>query len=440
MYLDDLAKKTHRGLEGQFLRHFHPGGHLFGYRTTPVYVDGAPKGPRDERRVDGYKVGIHEEEAAIVRRIFDLYANQQVSVNEITRTLNAQGTTWPGATTMKAKNRKGWAHSSIVSILDSEKYRGVWIWNKKRWFKDPTDGKRRYVKREEGEWQTSDMPELALIDAETWAKTVARREAAKKKFPHFGSKPASGNLAGTPTRYLLSGLLVCAECRGSMSITGGGGKRRADGTRAEYSNYSCVNASRKGASFCTNTSSISRRKIESVVVEGIAEKVLHPDAIATFRKKFMAEVDLQRAENRSANRLVEVEREIAKSERTVGRLIELFASDVGSMDEVRQALSKERSRLALLTKEADDLRAASRPEDSLPSAAMIDGYLQDLAGTLDRDRTKARALLEKHVGKITLRKELGPGRFRASGRFELGPSLRSQVVAGTGFEPVTFGL
>jgi hypothetical protein len=33
-YLDDLAKKTHRGLEGQFLRGFHAGGHLFGYAPT----------------------------------------------------------------------------------------------------------------------------------------------------------------------------------------------------------------------------------------------------------------------------------------------------------------------------------------------------------------------------------------------------------------------
>lgn len=58
----ELAKKTHRGMEGLALRGLHTGGRIFGYETVSL-------GERE-----GKKLVINPSEATIVRRIFELSA------------------------------------------------------------------------------------------------------------------------------------------------------------------------------------------------------------------------------------------------------------------------------------------------------------------------------------------------------------------------------
>src|SRR5437667_5205581 len=62
LHVKELAKKTHRGLEGAFLRGFHAGGRCFGYRNVPV--DGG-----------GVRLKIEDSEAAVVRRIVEMSAS-----------------------------------------------------------------------------------------------------------------------------------------------------------------------------------------------------------------------------------------------------------------------------------------------------------------------------------------------------------------------------
>ena len=60
LYVKELAKKTHRGLEGLVLRGLHAGGRCYGYSTVPV-GDGNSK-----------RCVINEPEASVVRRIFEM--------------------------------------------------------------------------------------------------------------------------------------------------------------------------------------------------------------------------------------------------------------------------------------------------------------------------------------------------------------------------------
>src|SRR6185437_16577501 len=62
LFLKELAKKTHRGMEGLALRGMHTGGRVYGYRSIPVEGGGA-------------KLTVFEPEAVVVRRIFEMSAN-----------------------------------------------------------------------------------------------------------------------------------------------------------------------------------------------------------------------------------------------------------------------------------------------------------------------------------------------------------------------------
>ncbi len=61
LYVKELAKKTHRGLESCALRGLHTGGRCYGYDTVSV-------GDSESKRLV-----INEREATVVRRIFEMF-------------------------------------------------------------------------------------------------------------------------------------------------------------------------------------------------------------------------------------------------------------------------------------------------------------------------------------------------------------------------------
>jgi site-specific DNA recombinase len=73
LYIRELAKKTHRGVEGRALQGFHTGGRCFGYRNVPI-EDAARVDQHGRSLITGVRLEVRENEAAVVRRIFELYA------------------------------------------------------------------------------------------------------------------------------------------------------------------------------------------------------------------------------------------------------------------------------------------------------------------------------------------------------------------------------
>src|SRR5687767_14739992 len=83
------------------------------------------------------------------------------------------------------------------------------------------------------------------------------------------------------TDSVLSGLLVCGTCDGSISIIGGKEKRTKNG-RVDYRTYGCTNHFRRGDQFCMNNKTTSRLKLEQKVIDGLQLEVLRPEAVERF--------------------------------------------------------------------------------------------------------------------------------------------------------------
>ena len=62
LYLDDLKKKTMRGLEGQKLRGFSAGEKVYGYKSQPIGELRLNK--KGQPKYEGMKHAINEEEAS----------------------------------------------------------------------------------------------------------------------------------------------------------------------------------------------------------------------------------------------------------------------------------------------------------------------------------------------------------------------------------------
>jgi DNA invertase Pin-like site-specific DNA recombinase len=171
LYLDDLKAKTKRGLEGRFRKGHNTGGLAFGYQSTPVKnADG---------EVIGHEIGIHEAQAEVVRRIFSLYL-EGFSLAGIAKLLNAEAIP-PARAKMKYRH-KGWCDGTVRAMLRNERYAGVWKFGQREWVKVPGTNKRRYRKRPANDVLTEVRPDLAIIDAQTWAEVEARLKAVRAKY------------------------------------------------------------------------------------------------------------------------------------------------------------------------------------------------------------------------------------------------------------------
>jgi DNA invertase Pin-like site-specific DNA recombinase len=142
LYIKELAKKTHRGVEGRALQGFHTAGRCFGYRSVPI-EDPTRRDAYGRPQIIGVKLEIEPDQAAIVRRIFSDYAAGD-SIKTIAKRLNAERI--PPPSPYRGQRHPSWAPSAISVMLRNDRYRGVVVWNRTRKVRDPKTGRR--VQRE----------------------------------------------------------------------------------------------------------------------------------------------------------------------------------------------------------------------------------------------------------------------------------------------------
>ena len=170
----------------------------FGYRLEH-------KGRTNKRNQDVGDLVIDPDEAEIVKLIFQKYLYEGYGAQRLCRYLAEQGIT----------NRKGRniPTTSINRIIKNPIYTGV-IRN--------------------GESQSEVLPELQIIDAETYERA---QQMMEKRVTHHGDVPLN-----TKGRSLLVGNVYCGHCGGRLTLTTSGRKRvRKDGTivRETRARYQC---------------------------------------------------------------------------------------------------------------------------------------------------------------------------------------------------------
>ena len=138
---------------------------------------------------------INEAEAPVIRRIFDLYANQQMGIRRISQTLFDEGYT----------SRQGNAFNmlTIRHVLQNPKYKGWYCANKSQTVDYRS---KRKVFLDESEWvMYPDASIPAIVPEELWdrANALYRRRSEEQR--------QKVNGASYHNRYPYSGKIVCEE-------------------------------------------------------------------------------------------------------------------------------------------------------------------------------------------------------------------------------------
>ncbi len=138
---------------------------------------------------------INEEEAQVVRRIFDLYANQQMGIRRISQTLYDEGFT----------SRKGNVFNvlTIRHILCNPKYKGWYCANKSQTVDYRS---KRKVFLDESEWVMYPDPSIpAIVSEELWDRANALYKRRSQQMMSHQSRAEFHN------RYPYSGKIICEE-------------------------------------------------------------------------------------------------------------------------------------------------------------------------------------------------------------------------------------
>jgi hypothetical protein len=311
MYLKQLAHHVRRGQAGRVREGLSGGGLTYGYAPVP--------GKRGERN-------IVEAEAEIIRRIFREYVagctprDIAISLNQ-DKVKPPRGEFW-GAGTIHGNRARG------SGLLSNALYDGRLVWNKVAMRKDPATGKRISRINPESEWQTTAVPHLRIVDAETFKVAQARMDGRSH------DKPANAR----KQRHLLSGLLRCGSCGGAIVLK----DRDAKGRRVY-----CARMHQGGG--CTNGRAFYLDDITRRVLSGLEEQLKDPRAIERFLKTYVEERRrLAAAEEakrtRKETRLGEVKREF---DRAFTSYVKGFASEeetaplLATLREERKALEAE---------------------------------------------------------------------------------------------------
>lgn len=242
-YSQNLAREVRKGLKENAYKCLHNGGiPALGYNVNPDRT-----------------YSINEDEAVIVRKIFDLYVNKGWGYNKIINELNECG--------YKTKRNLPFGKNSIHEMLKNAKYKGTFIFNKA--VERTPQGRRNYHRsKPNSQIITVEGGVPAIISPELFDKAQTRLENNRKM-------PAANKAKEV---YLLSGRIYCGECGCLMN----GNSRVAEKGKAKYMSYRCNKRDRTKQ--CTNKE-VRREYIESYVIQQLESNLFNDDIIPVIVKK-----------------------------------------------------------------------------------------------------------------------------------------------------------
>ena len=210
---------------------FRGGSVPYGYKLTP-------SGILNKRKHEVYKMEIDEDEARVVRMMFNLCVGSGYGRCKIANMISGQG--------IKARNGSNWHEATVGHILHNITYTGV---------------------LRSGESQSEIFPELQIIDPDTFA--LAQKLMAERVNEYNEQRTMPRKTSG---QALLSGNIYCGHCGGRLTLTTNGTVRHnmQGGTVFRRRvRYVCYNKTRHRVDCDGQTGYTSH------ILDGMVTKVLH---------------------------------------------------------------------------------------------------------------------------------------------------------------------
>jgi site-specific DNA recombinase len=314
------------------------------------------------------RIEVMEDEARVMRQLFAWIGIERVSLREAGRRRQAMG----------CPTRTGlghWDATTIAGMLCNPAYRGTAMFGRTRSV-PAAQGRLRPIRGRphppralsgskvrvpSAEWIPIPVP--AIVDPELFEAAGAQLEENRRRKRDGRRRPG----------WLLQGLVVCRRCGyafyGKMARGTVGGHQPAD-----YGYYRCIgtDAHKFGGQAPCDNRSVRSDKLEVAVWREILAVLDSPQRVAAEHERRAAAA----RDGEPHAGLAALERQIARLQRGVDRLIDGYAEEVISADEFRPRLAGLKQRLSPLRAERDAAATAHEAERGLH---LVIGRLEEFA-------------------------------------------------------------
>ena len=303
---------------------------------VPNLVFGYDKIPGEK-----YTLKINEEEAKIVKEIFESYVYKGMGTTKIAWELNDRG-----IRTKKTKSK--WVQTSIVRMLKNPIYTGR-VTNKKSEITDFITGTRKDLPEED--WIVADKPEMRIISDELFnrAQDILAQRSNEFKL----------NSKREKTEYVFSTLIYCKHCGYSFRRI----KRKYTADGPEYIRWVCSGRNSMGVNHCPNTTVIDEEELLNAIKEYLKSIISNKkNFMKAVEKEFEKITALRESNERSEESLLkEIEKVTVKKQ----KYMEMFQNEVINMQELKQYTNPLNEDISRLERELKLITSEIKEKDVL---------------------------------------------------------------------------
>ena len=303
---------------------------------VPNLVFGYDKIPNER-----YTLKINEEEAKIVKEIFESYVYKGIGTTKIAWDLNDRG-----IRTKKTKSK--WVQTSIVRMLKNPIYTGR-VTNKKSEVTDFITGTRKDLPEEE--WIVVERPEMRIISDELFnrAQDILAQRSNEFKLNNKREK----------TEYVFSTLIYCKHCGYSFRRI----KRKYTADGPEYIRWVCSGRNSMGVNHCPNTTVIDEEELLNAIKKYLKSIISNKkNFMKAVEKEFEKITKLRESNERSEESLL---KEIEKVTTKKQKYMEMFQNEIINIQELKQYTAPLNEDISRLERELKLITSEIKEKDVL---------------------------------------------------------------------------
>ncbi len=323
---------------------------IFGYDKTPG---------------DYFHLNINKEEAAVVKRIFEMYTEKSMGAGRIASALNRDG--------IRTKRDCAWSQNAVCRILSNEIYMGRVI-NGKQEIEDFLTGKRK--NRGKDSWLVKDNPALKIISEATFLKAEKIR---KNRGSAFNRENSTGS-------YRFSQLLKCTCCGSTF--------RRLERTyKNTYITWVCNGRNSNGIRYCGNAAAIEESKLAESINEYFISVInRNPSVFRLVVKEYNRKLKLN---DTGHIREKEYKARIVKLNRDKQKYMEMYTNEIIDMEELKEKTEVIYGEIKKYEKEIEIMNNMNRNCYDLYDGSDLYKYLESLFINLTVSGTILKKLLDR---------------------------------------------
>lgn len=272
---------------------------------------------------DYFNLSINEEEAKVIRQMYNWYTEGGYGGAKIANMLNEHG--------IKTKRGNNWSQNSVCRILTNEIYTGKII-NGKEEIADFLTGQRK--EKDESEWLVAMRPELRIIDDEIFDKAQDILKGRHDSFKLTHERQSN--------KYLFSTLIKCKDCGWSF-------RRTVRQYKNTYVRWVCSGHNGRGADSCPNAVTVDEEELIQVLQEYFQD-------VLSKKKKVIDHVirEFQRvykAKDENIEYEKELNAELNKLRRSREKYMDMYTDDLISREELNEKIGGMRREIERLENE-----------------------------------------------------------------------------------------